>query len=70
ASTTEGIPGTSAHLKLNRNRESPLKIRAETLLDEGQPITGPNVAMPRLNAQLAMGGSSRGEGILQRARPP
>ncbi|MCI47447.1 hypothetical protein A2U01_0068689, partial [Trifolium medium] len=49
ASTTEGTPGTSAHLKLNRSRESQLKLRAETLLDEGQPITGSNVAVPRLN---------------------
>ncbi|MCI64934.1 hypothetical protein A2U01_0086192, partial [Trifolium medium] len=46
------------------NRESPLNIRAETLLDKGPPITGPNIAVPRLNTQLAMEGSSRGEGTL------
>ncbi|MCI61642.1 hypothetical protein A2U01_0082899, partial [Trifolium medium] len=49
---------------------SPLKLRAETLLDEDQPTTGSNVAVPRLNTQLAMGGSSRGDGTLRRARPP
>ncbi|MCI45891.1 hypothetical protein A2U01_0067130, partial [Trifolium medium] len=64
ASTTEGTPDTSAHLKLKLNRESSLKLRAETLLDVGQPITGSNVAVLRLNTQLAMGGSSRGEGTL------
>ncbi|MCI49638.1 hypothetical protein A2U01_0070882, partial [Trifolium medium] len=52
------------------NRESPLKLRAETLLDEDQPITSSNVAVPRLNTQLAMGRLSRGEGTLRRARPP
>ncbi|MCI22505.1 hypothetical protein A2U01_0043681, partial [Trifolium medium] len=70
ASTTEGTLGTSSHLKLKLNRESPLKLRAETLLDEDQPITGSNVAVLRLNTQLAMGGSSRGEGTLRRARLP
>ncbi|MCI45389.1 hypothetical protein A2U01_0066628, partial [Trifolium medium] len=47
----EDTPGTSAHLKLKENRESPLKLRAETLLDEDQPITGSNVAVLRLNTQ-------------------
>ncbi|MCH82825.1 hypothetical protein A2U01_0003637, partial [Trifolium medium] len=70
ASTTEGAPSTSVHLKLKKNRESPLKLRAETLLDEDQPIIGPNVAVPWLNAELAMEGSRRGEGTLRRARPP
>ncbi|MCI59657.1 hypothetical protein A2U01_0080912, partial [Trifolium medium] len=49
ASTMEGTPSTSGHLKLEKNRESPLKLRAETLLDEDQPITGSNVAVLRLN---------------------
>ncbi|MCI52616.1 hypothetical protein A2U01_0073862, partial [Trifolium medium] len=70
ASTTEGTPSTSAHLKLEKNKESLLKLRAETLLDEDQPITGSNVAVLRLNTQLAMRGSSRGEGTLRCARLP
>ncbi|MCI18654.1 hypothetical protein A2U01_0039809 [Trifolium medium] len=46
------------------------KLRVETLLDEDQPITGSDIAVLRLNTQLAMGGSSRGEGTFQRARLP
>ncbi|MCI69724.1 hypothetical protein A2U01_0090987, partial [Trifolium medium] len=62
--TTEGTLSTSAHLKLKENGESLLKLRAETLLDQDQPITGSDVAVLRLNTQLAMGGSSRREGTL------
>ncbi|MCH95008.1 hypothetical protein A2U01_0015981 [Trifolium medium] len=44
--------------------------RAETLLDEDDSRNKLHRPRARVNAQLAMGGSSRGEGTLRRAHPP
>ncbi|MCI27575.1 hypothetical protein A2U01_0048774 [Trifolium medium] len=44
--------------------------RAETLLDEDHSRNELHRPRARLNAQLAMRGSSHGEGTLQRSHPP
>ncbi|MCI64790.1 hypothetical protein A2U01_0086048, partial [Trifolium medium] len=40
ASTTEGAPGTSAHLKLEKNRESPLKTTSRDSARRGSTYNG------------------------------